>query len=174
MERDINRRFRERLARRDALIVPGAANALAARVIADLGFEAVYVTGAGITNWISDYGTADIPRTKESEFTGPPWDPKAREILRRQSPIEYVANIKTPTMFLDGESDHRVPIAEAEQMYTALRKLRVPARMVRYPDSYYGGWSPWNMVHRYNEELKWWRRYLDVPRTTTSASPRHE
>ena len=50
MERDINRRFRERLARRDALIVPGAANALAARVIADLGFEAVYVTGAGITN----------------------------------------------------------------------------------------------------------------------------
>jgi len=46
--------------------------------------------------------------------------------------------------------------------------------MVRYPDSYHGGWSPWNMVHRYNEELKWWRRYLDVPRTTTSASPRHE
>ena len=73
---------------------------------------------------------------------GPPWDPKAREILRKQSPIEYVANIKTPTMFLDGESDHRVPIEEAEQMYTALRKLRVPARMVRYPDSYHGGVSP--------------------------------
>jgi len=135
---------------------------------------AAAISGAGISNWISDYGTADIPRTKESEFTGPPWDPKAREILRKQSPIEYVANIKTPTMFLDGESDHRVPIEEAEQMYTALRKLRVPARMVRYPDSYHGGWSPWNMVHRYHEELKWWRRYLDVPRTTTSASPRHE
>jgi len=135
---------------------------------------AAAISGAGISNWISDYGTADIPRTKESEFTGPPWDPKAREILRKQSPIEYVANIKTPTMFLDGESDHRVPIEEAEQMYTALRKLRVPARMVRYPDSYHGGWSPWNMLHRYHEELKWWRRYLDVPRTTTSASPRHE
>ena len=135
---------------------------------------AAAISGAGISNWISDYGTADIPRTKESEFMGPPWDPKAREILRKQSPIEYVANIKTPTMFLDGESDHRVPIEEAEQMYTALRKLRVPARMVRYPDSYHGGWSPWNMVHRYHEELKWWRRYLDVPRTTTSASPRHE
>lgn len=135
---------------------------------------AAAISGAGISNWISDYGTADIPRTKESEFTGPPWDPKAREILRRQSPIEYVANIKTPTMFLDGESDHRVPIEEAEQMYTALRKLRVPARMVRYPDSYHGAWSPWNMVHRFHEELKWWRRYLDVPRTTTSASPRQE
>ena len=132
---------------------------------------AAAISGAGISNWISDYGTADIPRTKESEFTGPPWDPKAREILRKQSPIEYVANIKTPTMFLDGESDHRVPIEEAEQMYTALRKLRVPARMVRYPDSYHGGWSPWNMVHRYHEELKWWRRYLEAPKSTTSALP---
>jgi hypothetical protein len=29
---------------------------------------------AGISNWISDYGTADIPRTKESEFYGAPWE----------------------------------------------------------------------------------------------------
>jgi 2-methylisocitrate lyase-like PEP mutase family enzyme len=32
------------------LLVPGAANALAARVIEDFGFEAVYVSGAGVTN----------------------------------------------------------------------------------------------------------------------------
>ena len=32
------------------LIVPGAFNALSAKVIADLGFEAIYVTGAGVTN----------------------------------------------------------------------------------------------------------------------------
>ena len=36
-------------ARRGA-IVPGAFNALSARVIEDLGFEAIYVTGAGVTN----------------------------------------------------------------------------------------------------------------------------
>ena len=50
MSQDINRRFRERLQRRDALLLPGAANALAARVIADLGFEAVYLSGAGLSN----------------------------------------------------------------------------------------------------------------------------
>jgi dipeptidyl aminopeptidase/acylaminoacyl peptidase len=124
---------------------------------------AAAISGAGIANWISDYGTSDIPRTKESEFLGPPWDPKAHEVLRAQSPIEYVKNVKTPTLFIDGESDARVPIEEAEQMYTALRKLRVPARMVRYPDSYHGGWSAWNTVHRYYEELKWWRRWLTEP-----------
>jgi len=130
---------------------------------------AAAISGAGIANWISDYGTSDIPRTKESEFFGPPWDPRAHEILRRQSPIEYVATVKTPTLFVDGESDARVPIEEAEQMYTALRKLRVPARMVRYPDTYHGGWSPWNTVHRYYEELKWMKRWLENPRATSSA-----
>lgn len=39
---------------------------------------------------------------------------------------------------MHGESDHPVPIEEAEQMYTALRKQGVPAKMVRYPDSYHG------------------------------------
>jgi 2-methylisocitrate lyase-like PEP mutase family enzyme len=43
-------RLRGRLAERSALIVPGAGNALAARIIADLGFEAVYLSGAGLTN----------------------------------------------------------------------------------------------------------------------------
>ncbi|MDA7417307.1 isocitrate lyase/PEP mutase family protein [Xenophilus arseniciresistens] len=35
---------------RNGLIVPGAFNALSAKVIADLGFKAIYVTGAGVTN----------------------------------------------------------------------------------------------------------------------------
>lgn len=33
-----------RVERRDALLLPGAANALTARIIEDLGFEAVYLT----------------------------------------------------------------------------------------------------------------------------------
>lgn len=35
---------------RQGIIVPGAFNALSAKVIADLGFQAIYVTGAGVTN----------------------------------------------------------------------------------------------------------------------------
>eukprot|EP00752_Nemacystus_decipiens_P019337 g17393.t1 len=47
---EINRNFRERLNKGGAILMPGAANALAARVITDLGFEAVYLSGAGLTN----------------------------------------------------------------------------------------------------------------------------
>ena len=121
---------------------------------------AAAIAGAGISNWVSDYGTADIPRTKESEFFGAPWEAKGYELLWRQSPIHYAANVTTPTLFVHGEADLRVPIEQAEQMYTALKKRKVPARMVRYPDSYHGGWSPWNSVHRYWQELEWWNRWL--------------
>jgi dipeptidyl aminopeptidase/acylaminoacyl peptidase len=129
---------------------------------------AAAIVGAGISNWISDYGTSDIPRTKESEFLGSPWEPQAHALLVNQSPIEYAGNVSTPTLFIHGESDMRVPIEEGEQMYTALKKRHVPARFVRYPDSYHVGWSPWNMVHRYYEELIWWRLYLDRKERTAS------
>jgi len=42
--------LRAKLEERRGMLVPGAAHALAARIIEDLGFEAVYVSGAGVTN----------------------------------------------------------------------------------------------------------------------------
>jgi len=42
--------FRDKVKERRGLLVPGAFNALSARVIADAGFEALYLTGAGVTN----------------------------------------------------------------------------------------------------------------------------
>ncbi len=55
---ELNARLSAFFARRAASIVPGASNALAARIAQDVGFEAVYVTGAGVTN--SYLGTPDI------------------------------------------------------------------------------------------------------------------
>ena len=50
LKADTGKVLRAKLAERRGMLVPGAANALAARVIEDLGFEAVYVSGAGVTN----------------------------------------------------------------------------------------------------------------------------
>jgi 2-methylisocitrate lyase-like PEP mutase family enzyme len=50
--------LRARVNARNGLLVPGAANALAARVIETLGFEAVYLSGAGLTNTF--YGIPDL------------------------------------------------------------------------------------------------------------------
>ncbi|RYX97024.1 MAG: carboxyvinyl-carboxyphosphonate phosphorylmutase [Comamonadaceae bacterium] len=50
--------LRRRVNDRNGLLVPGAANALAARVIEAAGFEAVYLSGAGLTN--TYYGLPDL------------------------------------------------------------------------------------------------------------------
>ncbi|NIP15004.1 MAG: carboxyvinyl-carboxyphosphonate phosphorylmutase, partial [Pseudomonadales bacterium] len=57
--------LRDRVERRDALLAPGAANALTARVIQAQGFEACYVTGAGIAN--THLGAPDIGLVTLSE-----------------------------------------------------------------------------------------------------------
>src|SRR5260370_16872932 len=49
-ERSAGRGFRGLLKPGAAVVLPGVSNALAARVVADLGFPAAYVTGAGIAN----------------------------------------------------------------------------------------------------------------------------
>ena len=51
-------RLRQAISERRALLVPGAANALTARVIEDQGFEAIYLTGAGLAN--TELGVPDI------------------------------------------------------------------------------------------------------------------
>ena len=121
---------------------------------------AAAVSGAGISNWVSDYGTADIYRTKETEFFGTPWDPAARERMIRQSPLSHAGAVKTPTLFIHGEVDQRVPYEEGEQMYFALRRRGVPAKMIRYAGQPHGIGGHWNNVHRMINELKWWDTYL--------------
>ena len=125
---------------------------------------AAAITGAGISNWMSDYGTADIYRTKETEFFGTPWDKEARDRMIHQSPLAYAGNVRTPTLFVHGEVDQRVPYEEGEQMYFALKRRGVPARMIRYADQPHGIGGHWNNVHRMLNELRWWNTYLKPTR----------
>ncbi len=121
---------------------------------------AAAIPGAGIVNWVSDYGTADIARTKETEFYGTPWDSKAREIMIRQSPLTYADKVKTPTLFVHGANDERVPYSEAEQMYVALKKNGVPTKMIQYEGQWHSISGSWNSVHRMLNERRWLDQWL--------------
>ena len=133
---------------------------------------AAAASGAGISNWISDYGTADIYRTKETEFFGTPWNPEAVKRMVAQSPLMQAGRVRTPTLFLQGEMDQRVPYEESEQMYFALRRQGVPAKMIAYAGQPHGISGHWNNVHRMLNELKWIDTYLKPKAQTTSASKR--
>jgi len=61
-------RLKSMLARRESVVFPGTPNAMFARVIEDLGFEAVYVTGAGIANMtlgVPDIGLVTLTELAE-------------------------------------------------------------------------------------------------------------
>ena len=69
---DTGKVLRAKLEERRGLLVLGAANALAARIIEDLGFEAVYVSGAGVTNtlWgMPDLGFISLPEIAQHTAT---------------------------------------------------------------------------------------------------------
>jgi 2-methylisocitrate lyase-like PEP mutase family enzyme len=68
MQQSTRQKFRAMLKPGSAVILPGVANALAARVVADCGFDAAYVTGAGIANTF--LGIPDNGLVTVSELTG--------------------------------------------------------------------------------------------------------
>jgi dipeptidyl aminopeptidase/acylaminoacyl peptidase len=102
-------------------------------LVAHTGRFRSVVTQRSICNWVSFYGTSDIgPYFSEQEQRGTPWDDAER--LWDRSPLKHVASVTTPTLVIHAEEDHRCPIEQAEQWFTALKRLgRAPTRLVRVP-----------------------------------------
>ena len=61
--------------------------------------------------------------------------PEGVATLWRQSPLSNVANVHTPLLILQGESDLRCPPADNEQLFIALRMLGREVEYVLYPES---------------------------------------
>jgi dipeptidyl aminopeptidase/acylaminoacyl peptidase len=91
-----------------------------------------------------------------------------RAIYDAQSPSSYAHMVKTPTLILHGEEDHRSPFTQGEQMFRALLKAGCEAEFVRYPGGshsfgFYGGPPPHREDHL-RRALDWFKRYLGGPR----------
>jgi dipeptidyl aminopeptidase/acylaminoacyl peptidase len=59
------------------------------------------------------------------------------ETLRR-SPVGIGRQIRTPTLLLHGEADHRCPISQAEEWLALLHSSGCEATLVRYPGANHG------------------------------------
>ena len=74
--------------------------------------------------------------------------------------------VRAPTLFVHGELDQRVPYSEAEQMFVALKKNGVPAKVIQYEGQSHGIRGHWNSVHRMMNELRWFDTWMK-PATVT-------
>ncbi len=125
-----------------------------------------------ISNWWSWYGSSDAQGLTEFEFYGTPWDnPIMYDTL---SPIRYIRQVKTPTLIVQSEEDHRTPMTDAEQWFVGLKKHGVPAEFVRYPRSTHDlsrTGEPWLLVDRLGRLRQWFAYWLqDVPPTDPSPT----
>ncbi|MFW6331433.1 MAG: S9 family peptidase, partial [Gemmatimonadota bacterium] len=114
-----------------------------------------------ISNWFSWYGTSDAQGLTEFEFFGKPWENP--ELYWELSPLAHVANVTTPTLIVQSEEDHRTPMADAEQWFTALQKQGVPVEFLRYPRSTHDlsrTGEPWLLVDRLSRLRQWFVHWL--------------
>jgi dipeptidyl aminopeptidase/acylaminoacyl peptidase len=116
------------------------------------------VASASLSNLISFYSTSLYQDLIHAEFGGFPWD--NFELLWQWSPLRYVRQVQTPTLFLHGENDNDVHITQAEEMYMALRRRGVDSVLVRYPREGHGLREPKHRVDALERTLAWFEKYL--------------
>ncbi len=122
----------------------------------------VAVTDRSICNWLSMFGTSDIGYwfvTRELRGSVP----QDLEHLWEVSPLKHVQHVKTPCLVIHSEEDHRCPIEQGEQWFTALQRLNVPSRFVRFPGESHElsrAGRPDRRVIRLKETVTWLERYL--------------
>ncbi|MEO7271540.1 MAG: S9 family peptidase [Vicinamibacterales bacterium] len=101
------------------------------------------------------------------EFGGFPHEQGLMDLLWERSALRYVHKVKTPTMFVHGENDNDVPIAEAEQFYIALRDVGVESVMVRYPREGHGIRETKHVVDVTDRSIAWYRKYFEAATKST-------
>ncbi len=115
-----------------------------------------------IANWISFEYMSDIGHT----FTKDEQSVFAIEDAKKlwfHSPLRYVANCKTPTLFLHSDADYRCNVAEGIEMYAALKILGVETRLCVFHGENHElsrSGKPGNRIVRMREILNWMDSHL--------------
>jgi dipeptidyl aminopeptidase/acylaminoacyl peptidase len=112
----------------------------------------------GLYDLPSFYGATEELWFPEWDLGGTSWG--AAGAYRKWSPSTHAARFKTPTLVIGGMQDFRVPYTQSLQLFTALRRQGVPARLILFPDD--GHWPSWvkSMPLYYAAHLDWFHRYL--------------
>jgi dipeptidyl aminopeptidase/acylaminoacyl peptidase len=128
--------------------------------------------GAGASNWISMYAESDTRIYRTPWFGGTPWQKDAPiDVYWNNSPLKDVAKVKTPTIFLVGQQDPRVPMPQSVEMYRGLKSNGVPTHLYVAPREPH----VWEELHhelfKMNVELDWFEKYATKRPYTWEKAP---
>jgi dipeptidyl aminopeptidase/acylaminoacyl peptidase len=128
--------------------------------------------GAGAANWVSMYAQSDVRTYRTPWFGASPWGKNAPiDLYWEHSPLKYAANVKTPTIFLVGEKDVRVPMPQSVEMYRALKSNGIPTHLYVAPREPHGWQELRHELFKMNVELGWFEKYAMARAYTWEKAP---
>jgi dipeptidyl aminopeptidase/acylaminoacyl peptidase len=124
------------------------------------------ISHAGLVNSEAQWGTSDGIYHRELIAGGPPWEQS--KVWREQNPIRKAANFKTPILLSVGENDFRVPLNNTLENWSALQRMKVPSRLLVWPNANHWITNGEDSRHFYEEVHGWLARWL-APNTPQTA-----
>jgi dipeptidyl aminopeptidase/acylaminoacyl peptidase len=116
------------------------------------------VSHDGVYDDRSMYGETEEVWFDEWEHGGPPWE--KRETYEKWSASNFVQNIRTPMLLVEGALDFRVTEGQAFQLFTALQRRNIPSKLLYFPDEGHWVLKPQNSQLWYKTVLGWLDGYL--------------
>jgi dipeptidyl aminopeptidase/acylaminoacyl peptidase len=120
------------------------------------------VSQRDISDWANFWYTADFTLFTPSWFRKAPFEDPAE--FAQRSPLTYATKIQTPLMFILGDEDWRTPpSAGGEPLFRALKYLKRPTVMVRFPGESHElsrSGKPWHRVERLQHIVGWFDKWL--------------
>ncbi len=110
-----------------------------------------------VIDWHSFVGTTD-GQSWYYQFKKYPWEDPMEYAVR--SPLNYVGNVKTPTMVMTGEADLRTPMGQSEEYYRALKMLKKETLLVRMPEEFHGWRRPSHQLLQQLYLQAWFEKFM--------------
>lgn len=120
-------------------------------------FRAAFA-GAGIANWQSYYGENGIDQWMIPYFGASVYDDPA--VYAKSSPINFIKNVKTPTLVMVGDRDAECPPAQSYEFWHALKTFGVKTEFVLYPGEGHGFHDPQHMRDRFERIVQWFNENM--------------
>lgn len=118
---------------------------------------ACIVNHAGVSDLQTQYGS-DVTQGRPRSMGGEPWDKV--EAMDRWNPMRHARGFKSPMLILHGQKDYRVPYGQGLEIYNVYKAMKLPARLVVYPEENHWILKPRTSRNWYGEVLGWLKRWI--------------
>ena len=116
------------------------------------------VIGAGLSDWVSYYGENQIDKWMIPYFGASVYEDPA--VYAKSAPIDFVKNVKTPSLIVVGDSDGECPPPQSYEFWHALVYFGVPTQFVIYPHEGHGFVNPAHSRDVAERAVAWFNSHL--------------